>query len=117
MCRGGMALLHVLTSVGRWLIGARIAKGWSLSDRAEGLGVSMQQVSRDENNAHRGIAAELTTEWVQRILDALEVKFTASHAEMRLSEVGPPGRQRLPAMTLCRFLRKGSRHQREGTVS
>lgn len=73
MRRGDMAPLHALTSIGRWLIGARIAKGWSLSDLAEALGVSVQQVSRDENNEYRGI----TTERAQRILDALGVDFTA----------------------------------------
>jgi len=72
MRRGSMEALHSLTSIGRWLIGARIAKGWSLSDLAEALDVSVQQVSRDENNEYRGITAERA----QRILDALDVEFT-----------------------------------------
>jgi len=48
-----LAVLHNLTSIGRWLIGARIARGWSISDLAERLGVSPQQISRDENNEYR----------------------------------------------------------------
>ena len=72
MRRGSMEALHSLTNIGRWLIGARIAKGWSLSDLAEALDVSVQQVSRDENNKYRGITAERA----QRILDALDVEFT-----------------------------------------
>ena len=64
-------MLHTLTSIGRWLIGARIAKGWSLSQLADALDVSVQQVSRDETNEYRGI----TTERAQRILDALGVRF------------------------------------------
>ena len=72
MRRGRMEALHSLTSIGRWLIGARIAKGWSLSDLAEALDVSVQQVSRDENNEYRGVTAERA----QRILDVLGVEFT-----------------------------------------
>ena len=55
----------------RWLIGARIAKGWSLSRLADELDVSVQQVSRDEQNEYEGI----TTRRAQRILDALGVRF------------------------------------------
>ena len=71
MRRGDLSVLHTLTSIGRWLIGARIAKGWSLSQLADALDVSVQQVSRDETNEYRGI----TTERAQRILDALGVRF------------------------------------------
>jgi len=42
-----------------------------LSDLADALGVSVQQVSRDENNEYQGIS----TERAQRILDALGVRF------------------------------------------
>jgi len=69
--RGDLSALHDLRSIGRWLIGARIAKGWSLSDLADALDVSVQQVSRDENNEYQGIS----TERAQRILDALGVRF------------------------------------------
>jgi ribosome-binding protein aMBF1 (putative translation factor) len=71
MRRGDLSALHDLRSIGRWLIGARIAKGWSLSHLADALGVSVQQVSRDENNEYQGIS----TERAQRILDALGVRF------------------------------------------
>lgn len=71
MRRGDLSDLHDLRRIGRWLIGARIAKGWSLSDLADALDVSVQQVSRDENNEYQGIS----TERAQRILDALNVRF------------------------------------------
>lgn len=71
MRRGDLSALHDLRTIGRWLIGARIAKGWSLSDLADALDVSVQQVSRDENNEYQGIS----TERAQRILDALSVRF------------------------------------------
>ena len=71
MRRGNLSTLHDLRSIGRWLIGARIAKGWSLSDLADALGVSAQQVSRDENNEYQSIS----TERAQRILNTLGVRF------------------------------------------
>jgi ribosome-binding protein aMBF1 (putative translation factor) len=71
MRRGDLSALHDLRSIGRWLIGARIAKGWSLSQLADELDVSVQQVSRDEQNEYEGI----TTRRAQRILDALGVRF------------------------------------------
>ena len=71
MRRGDLSVLRDLQSIGRWLIGARIAKGWSLSRLADELGVSVQQVSRDEQNEYHGITARRA----QRILDALGVRF------------------------------------------
>lgn len=71
MRRGDLAVLHDLRHVGQWLIGARIARGWSLSRLAEELGVSVQQVSRDEKNEYHGITARRA----QRILDTLGVQF------------------------------------------
>jgi ribosome-binding protein aMBF1 (putative translation factor) len=71
MRRGDLSVLRDLRSLGRWLIGARIAKGWSLSQLADELSVSVQQVSRDEQNEYEGI----TTRRAQRILDALGVRF------------------------------------------
>jgi len=71
MRRGDLSVLRDLQSLGRWLIGARIAKGWSLSRLADELGVSVQQVSRDEQNKYHSI----TTRRAQRILDALGVQF------------------------------------------
>jgi hypothetical protein len=58
MQRGDLSALHDLRSIGRWLIGVRIAKGWSLSDRADALGVSVQQASRDESNQYQDISTE-----------------------------------------------------------
>ena len=50
MKRGDLETLHSLSSIGHWLIGVRIAKGWSQRDLADKLGVSEAQVSRDERN-------------------------------------------------------------------
>jgi ribosome-binding protein aMBF1 (putative translation factor) len=71
MRRGDLSALNDLRSIGRWLIGARVAKGWSLSQLADKLDVSVQQVSRDEQNEYEGI----TTRRAQCILDALGVRF------------------------------------------
>ena len=73
MKRGDLESLHDLKSIGRWLIGARIARGWSLTDLAEKLDVSVQQVSRDENNEYHGISVERA----QEILDVLGVRYEA----------------------------------------
>jgi ribosome-binding protein aMBF1 (putative translation factor) len=71
MRRGDLGALHDLTSIGRWLIGARIARGWTVTELAERLGVSTQQVSRDERNEYRGVSAERA----QRILQTLGVRY------------------------------------------
>jgi hypothetical protein len=71
MRRGDLSILSDLQSIGRWLIGAHIAKGWSLSRLADELGVSVQQGSRDEQNEYHGI----TTRRAQRILHALGIRF------------------------------------------
>ena len=72
MRRGNLSALHDLRNIGSWLIGARIAKGWSLSDLANALEVSVQQVSRDENDEYQSI----TVKRAQRVLDALGVQFS-----------------------------------------
>jgi ribosome-binding protein aMBF1 (putative translation factor) len=71
MRRGDLGALHDLTSIGRWLIGARIARGWTVTELAERLGVSTQQISRDERNEYRGVSAERA----QRILQTLGVRY------------------------------------------
>jgi len=71
MRRGDLGALHDLTSIGRWLIGARIARGWTVTELAERLGVSTQQISRDERNEYRGVS----TERAQRILQTLGVRY------------------------------------------
>ncbi|WP_251951900.1 helix-turn-helix domain-containing protein [Salinibacter ruber] len=81
MRRGDLSALHNLNSIGRWFIGARIAKGWSLSKLADKLDVSVQQVSRDEQNEYHGITAKRA----QRILETLGVRFRLEVEEPVLS--------------------------------
>lgn len=71
MRRGHLEILHHLTSIGRWLIGIRIAREMTQRELAGILEVSEAQVSRDENNEYHGI----TVERAQRILEALGVRF------------------------------------------
>lgn len=79
MKRGDLGPLQSLTAIGRWLVGARIARGLTQAELAERLGVDPSQISRDERNDYRGV----TTERAQRILEVLGVRFTA-HAESLL---------------------------------
>ena len=69
--RGDLGTIESLESLGRWLVGARIAQGWSQKELAERLGVSEAQVSRDERNEYHNVS----TEKAQRILDVLGVQF------------------------------------------
>ncbi len=71
MKRGDLGTLNSLTSIGYWLIGLRIAKGWSQKELAEALGVSEAQVSRDETNDYHGI----TVDRAQRILEVMGLQF------------------------------------------
>jgi DNA-binding XRE family transcriptional regulator len=71
MKRGDLGTLTSLTGVGYWLIGLRIAKGWTQKELAEALGVSEAQVSRDETNEYHGI----TLERAQRILETMGLQF------------------------------------------
>jgi DNA-directed RNA polymerase specialized sigma subunit len=71
MKRGELDVLHSLTSIGRWLIGIRIARGMTQRQLADRLGVGESQVSRDERNEYYGI----TVERAQRILEALGTRF------------------------------------------
>ncbi len=71
MKRGDLGTLESLESVGRWLIGARIAKGWSQKELAQQLRVSEAQISRDERNEYHGV----TVERAQRILEAMGISF------------------------------------------
>ncbi len=73
MRHGDLGVISSLRGIGRWLIGARIARGLSQSDLAEQLGVDASQVSRDERNDYRGVSADRA----QRIMEALGVRFTA----------------------------------------
>ncbi len=81
MKRGDLGTLESLESVGRWLIGARIAKGWSQKELAQELGVSDAQVSRDERNEYYGV----TVERAQRILEVMGISFQMEeHFEVNL---------------------------------
>ena len=73
MRRGDLGPLWSLTAIGRWLVGARIARGLSQAELAERLEVDPSQVSRDERNDYRGI----TVDRAQRIMEALGVRFMA----------------------------------------
>lgn len=48
MKRGELRKLRDLTAIGRWLIGARIARGWTVAELADRLNVSPEQLSREE---------------------------------------------------------------------
>lgn len=69
--RGDFGTLRSLESIGRWLIGARIAKGWSQKELANALEVSEAQVSRDERNEYYGIKVDRA----QRILEVMDFHF------------------------------------------
>jgi DNA-binding XRE family transcriptional regulator/uncharacterized protein YjiS (DUF1127 family) len=71
MRRGDLGTLTSLTGIGYWLIGLRIAKGWTQKELAEALGVSEAQVSRDETNDYHG----MTIERAQRILEVMGLQF------------------------------------------
>lgn len=73
MRHGDLGDIENLTNIGRWLIGARIAKGWSQKELSKKLGVSESQISRDEKNEYHNI----TIERAQKILDVLGVQFKA----------------------------------------
>ncbi len=83
MKRGDMGALRNLTSIGRWLIGVRIAKGLTQQELAERLGVAPSQVSRDETNDYHGISVDRA----QRILEAMDVRFEAHLTEPVVDEV------------------------------
>lgn len=72
MKRGDLGTLASLESVGRWLIGARIARGWSQKELAQRLKISEAQVSRDERNEYHGI----TVDRAQRTLEVMGVSFS-----------------------------------------
>lgn len=69
--RGDFGTLYNLTSIGRWLIGLRIARDWTQSELADRLGVSQAQVSRDENNEYHGISVEKA----QRIFEVFNTRI------------------------------------------
>lgn len=77
MKRGDLGTLYSLTSIGRWLIGSRIARGWNQKELAEALAVSEAQVSRDERNEYYGI----TVERAQRILETIGLEFQMQEAD------------------------------------
>ena len=81
MKRGDLGTLESLESIGRWLIGARIARGWSQKELARELGISEAQVSRDERNEYHGVTALRA----QRILEVMGISFQMEeHFEVNL---------------------------------
>lgn len=82
MKRGDLGPLSSLTAIGRWLVGARIARGLTQAELAERLDVDPSQVSRDERNDYRGI----TVDRAQRIMEALGVRFTARAESLLASD-------------------------------
>lgn len=84
MRRGDFEPIYNLTSIGRMLIGLRIAYGLSQRELAERLDVSESVVSRDERNDYYGISVAKA----QRILDAFQ-------ARIRLELEEPVGLDRL----------------------
>ncbi len=73
MEKGDLQPLEDLEDLYRWLIGGRLAKGWSLSDLARELDTSVQQVSRDEKKEYSGVNVSRA----KRILDKLGIEFQA----------------------------------------
>jgi len=73
MREGDLNSLEDLEDLHHWLIGGRLAKGWSLSDLARELDTSVQQVSRDEKKEYSGISVSRA----QRILDKIGIEFQA----------------------------------------
>lgn len=71
MRRGELPTLYSLSSIGRWLVGVRVAKGLSQKELADLIGSSEQQVSRDERNEYHGI----TLERAQKILQMMGVQY------------------------------------------
>lgn len=90
MRRGELDVLHSLTSIGRWLIGLRIARGITQRELAERLGVSEAQVSRDERHEYYGV----TVDRAQRILEALDARF-----RMELEDHRQTGEVRMPRLS------------------
>lgn len=80
MRRGQFEALDNLPSIGRWLIGLRIYRGWTQKQLADTLGVSEAQVSRDERNEYHNVS----TEKAQRILESLGANFS-----MRIDDLKP----------------------------
>ena len=91
MRRGDLGPLRSLTAIGRWLVGARIARGLTQQELAGRLGVDLSQVQRDERDEYSGV----TVDRAQRVLDALGVRFTAE-AESPLAADGEAGAGREP---------------------
>jgi DNA-directed RNA polymerase specialized sigma subunit len=75
--RGDLGAIFNLKSIGRWLIGARIALELTQKEFAEKTGVTEAQVSRDEINEYHGI----TLDRAQKIIDALNIHFKAEIEE------------------------------------
>lgn len=75
--RGDFGTLYSLNSIGRWLIGLRIAKGWTQTKLADRLEVTQAQVSKDESNEYHGISVERA----QKILEVFHTKIRVEMEE------------------------------------
>jgi transcriptional regulator with XRE-family HTH domain len=70
--------MYNLGNIGHWLIGVRIAQGLSQKELATRLGVSEQQISRDERNEYHGI----TVDRAQSILESMNVQYALEEAKL-----------------------------------
>lgn len=86
--RGDISPIEDLSSLGRMLIGLRIASRITQRELASRLGVSEAAVSRDERNEYHGI----TVERAQRVLNALGSTICVT-AEPAIDESVLTGRQ------------------------
>lgn len=86
--RGDISPIEDLTSLGRMLIGLRIATRITQRELASRLGVSEAAVSRDERNEYHGI----TLERAQRVLNALGSSICIT-AEPAVEEAALANRQ------------------------
>lgn len=112
MRRGDLGTIRNLETIGRWLIGARIARGWTQRQLAEELSVSEAQISRDERNEYHGI----TVERAQRLLEVLDVAFVMAEDQTAVAprKVRPPLRSgRRASDAVAAFLRADPKLDKE----
>jgi transcriptional regulator with XRE-family HTH domain len=112
--RQGLARVDAITSLEELrlaLIRARIAKGWTQTQLAKALGVSEQQVQKDEMNRY----ASAGIDRLQRIADALGLTFSGAAAlptSGEDAECDPQPRWRKPLLLLMLQSVKRRHHRR-----
>ncbi|HXM17892.1 MAG TPA: helix-turn-helix domain-containing protein [Candidatus Tumulicola sp.] len=72
--RGDVQVATTFNSVGRLLIGLRIAAGITQRELAEALGVDESQVSRDERNEYHGITVNRVDQIIDKLRGKIEIK-------------------------------------------